>query len=92
MYSTSPRNRNPTNGNHLDQSLRSSEKNRNSLTWVLDLSLSGLDPVPLSKIGTHLLASLGGRKNRNSLACLRNTGSHSAVTYCTMSWRPSIWI
>jgi len=32
-----------------------------------DLSLSGLDPVPLSKIGTRLLASLGSKgKNRNS--------------------------
>jgi len=31
-----------------------------------DLSLSGLDPVPLSKIGTRLLASLGSKgKNRN---------------------------
>ena len=51
-----------------------------------DLSLSGLDPVPLSKIGTRLLASLGSKgKNRNSLVCLRNAGSHSAVTYCTRS-------
>ena len=34
-----------------------------------DLSLSGLDPVSLSKIETHLLASLGSEgKNRNSLA------------------------
>ncbi len=42
-----------------------------------------MDPVPPSKIGTHLLASLGSKgKNRNSLACLRNAGSHSAVTYC----------
>ena len=49
-----------------------------------DLSLSGLDPVPLSKIGTRLLASLGSKaKNRNSVACLRNAGSYSAVTYCT---------
>ena len=48
-----------------------------------DLSLSGLDPVPLLKIGTRLLASLGSKgKNRNSLACLRNAGFHSAVTYC----------
>ena len=32
---------------------------------------------------THLLASLGSKgKNRKSLACLRNAGSHSAVTYC----------
>ena len=35
--------------------------------------------VPLSKIGTLLLASLGGKgKNRNSLACLINAGSYSA--------------
>ena len=33
-YSTTPRNGNRANGNHLDQSLRSSQKNRNSLTWV----------------------------------------------------------
>ena len=37
----------------------------------------------LSKIGTHLLASLGSKgKNRNSLACLRNAGSYSAESYC----------
>ena len=48
-----------------------------------DLSLSGLDPVPLLKIGTRLLASLGSKgKNRNSLACLRNAGSYFVVTYC----------
>ena len=35
IYSTSPRNRNPVNRNHLDQSLSFSQKNRNSLTWVL---------------------------------------------------------
>ena len=34
-YSSSPRNRNPANRNHLDQSLSSSQNNRNSLTWVL---------------------------------------------------------
>ena len=36
-YSTSPRNENGNraNGNHLDQSLRSFQKNGNSLTWVL---------------------------------------------------------
>ena len=35
-------------------------------------------------MGTHLLASLGSKgKNGNSLACLRNAGSHSAVTYCS---------
>ena len=48
-----------------------------------DLSLAGLDPVPLSKIGTRLLASLGSKgKNRNPLACLRNAGSYSGMTYC----------
>jgi hypothetical protein len=34
-YSTSQRNGNPTNGNHLVICLLSSQKNRNSLTWVL---------------------------------------------------------
>ena len=53
-----------------------------------DLSLSGLDPVPLSKIGTRLLASLGSKgKNRNSLACLRNAGSYSAESYCTEKYQ-----
>ena len=48
-----------------------------------DLSLSGSDPVSLSKMETDLLASLGSKgKIRNSLACLRNAGFHSAVTYC----------
>ena len=41
------------------------------------------EPVPLSKVGTRLLASLGSNgKKRNSLACLRNAGSYSAMTYC----------
>jgi hypothetical protein len=36
----------------------------------------------LSKIGTHLLASSDIiEKNRNPLACLRNAGFHSGVTY-----------
>ena len=35
LYSTSPRNGNPVDGNHLDQSLSSSQKNGSSLTWVL---------------------------------------------------------
>ena len=34
-YSTTPRNENPVHENHLDQSLRFSQKNENSLTWVL---------------------------------------------------------
>ena len=34
-YSTTPRNGNPVNGNHLDQSLSFSQKNGNSLIWVL---------------------------------------------------------
>ena len=42
----------------------------------------------LSKIGTRLLAPLGSKgENRNSLACLRNTGSYHdfkfAESYCT---------
>ena len=42
-----------------------------------NLSLSGLDPVPLSKIRIRLLASLGIKgKNRNPLACLSNAGSY----------------
>ena len=57
-----------------------------------DLSLSGLDPVSLSKIETHLLASLGSTgKNRNSLACLRNAGFHSAVTYCKQTSHGPCW-
>jgi len=32
---TTPRNGNRLNGNHLDQSLSFSQKNGNSLTWVL---------------------------------------------------------
>ena len=49
-----------------------------------NLSISGLDPVPLSKIETHLLASLGSKgKMRNSLACLRNSEFHSAESYCS---------
>jgi hypothetical protein len=34
-YSTTPRNGNRVNGNHLDICLSSSQKNGNSLTWVL---------------------------------------------------------
>ena len=48
-----------------------------------DLSLSGLEPVPLSKIGIRLLTSLGiNGKNRNPLAYLRNAGSYFSSTYC----------
>ena len=35
-----------------------------------DLSLSGLDPVPLSKMGTHLLASLGSKKEKKGTLLL----------------------
>ena len=35
-----------------------------------DLSLSGLEPVPLSKIGTHLLASLGSKGKDGGVATL----------------------
>ena len=33
-----------------------------------DMPLAGLDPVPLSKMGTHLLASLGSPTNLRSAA------------------------
>ena len=69
-------------------------------SWQLGLSLAKtprLGPTGpvllclsefLSKIGTHLLASSDiMEKNRNSLACLRNAGSHSAVTYCNITIR-----
>jgi hypothetical protein len=50
-------------------------------TKTLIMSLSEF----LSKIGTHLLPSFDIiEKNRNPLACLRNAGSHSAMTYCTV--------
>jgi len=35
QYCTSPRNGNQANGNHFEICLSSSQKNRNSLTWVL---------------------------------------------------------
>ena len=35
LYSTTPRNGNRVNGNHLDQSFSFFQKNGNSLTWVL---------------------------------------------------------
>ena len=39
-------------------------------------------------MGTHLLVSLGSKeKNRNSLACLRKAGSHSAESYCSPTSR-----
>ena len=42
---------------------------------------ASLDPVSLSKIETRLLASPGNKgKERNSLACLRNSSSYSVVT------------
>ena len=50
-----------------------------------------MDLVPLSKIGTHLLASSDIMvNNRNSLACLRNACSYFAVTYCTDRQKRSI--
>ena len=54
------------------------------------LQAAGSEPssfvlVPLSKIETLLLASLGGKgKNRYPLACLRNAGFHSADSYCML--------
>ena len=53
------------------------------------LQAAGSEPsrfnvVSLSKIETLLLASLSGKgTNRNSLACLRNGGFHSAQSYGT---------
>jgi len=45
-YSTYPRNRNRSYRNHLDHSLSFSQKNRNSLTWVLvALTVSFTYPV-----------------------------------------------
>ena len=74
-YSTTPRNEN-RGGSFYTIKLKSACRKP-------DLSLSGLDPVSLSKIETHLLASLGSTgKNRNSLACLRNAGFHFAESYC----------
>ena len=49
------------------------------------LQAAGSEPSSFVLVltGTLLLASLGGKgKDRNSLACLRNAGSYSAVTYC----------
>ena len=68
--------KNQANGNHLEICLSFSQKNGNSHTWVLGaLIVCFTYPV--------LLASLGSTgKNGNSLACLRNAGFHSAVTYC----------
>ena len=49
-------------------------------------SFVDLDPVPLSKVGTHLLASQGSiGKDMNSLtflSFLRNASSYFATTYC----------
>jgi len=73
-------------------SLRADARRRITLYYQIQVSLqgtgfeplgpAGLDPIPLSKIGTRLLASLGIKgKNRKSLACLRNAGSYSGVSY-----------
>ena len=57
-----------------------------------------LDSVPLSKMGTHFLASLGSKgRNGNSLARLRNVSSHSTESYCTTKGaqgrgRPRAWL
>ena len=44
-----------------------------SLQREPDLSLSGLDPVPLSKMGTHLLASLGSNQTVCVSLCVTDT-------------------
>ena len=50
------------------------------------LSLASLDPVPLSKIGTGLLAAPGSKgKERSSLTGLRNAASYCTTLYCIVS-------
>jgi hypothetical protein len=50
-----------------------------------DLSLSGLDPVPLSKIGTpsRLLASLGIKGKNGNLLVASGMPVPTTITYCT---------
>ena len=77
--------------NEKYRSLRTDARRKIFLYHQTQVSLQGtgsepLGPVPLSKIGTQLLAPLGSkRKNRNSLACLGNADSHSAESYCMHS-------
>ena len=51
----------------------------------LDLSLSGLDPVPRSKVGTRLLASWVAKGKIGTLLLASNAGSYSAQSYCKWS-------
>ena len=51
-----------------------------------DLSLSGFDPVPLSKIGTHLLASLLSTYTSSRLSGLMRTGGKHTLQ------RPKAWV
>ena len=87
------RNRNHLNRNHLEICL-SSSKNRNSLAWVL-LAVSVCPSSAVlwgSRVGIvrhrqrkSSLSRLGPRssvENRNSPACLRNAGSYFAMSYC----------
>ena len=77
--------------------MRSDARRTNTLSFKTQAMQQGAESEPvqaylsellflaefLSKIETHLLASLGSKgKNRNSLACLRNAGFHSGVSYC----------
>ena len=53
MYSTTPRNRNHINRNHHGICLLSSQKNRNSLTWVLVALTVCFDIPPLYCLGSR---------------------------------------
>ena len=74
---------------HPGRSLRADARRRITLYYQSQVSLQGTGSEPLG-LGPssavengNSLASLGSKgKNRNSLACLRNDRSHSAVTYC----------
>ena len=83
-------------GQNLELASGNCESRDNEKSWSLRADarrritlFSGLDPVPLSKIGSRFLASMGTKgKNRNSLVCLRNASSYSVESYCTVL-RPS---
>ena len=64
MRSTTPRNSNPVNRNHLGICLSSSQKNRNSLAWVLPT---------LSVCPTSILTHTGIESGPNLEAVLRPT-------------------
>ena len=64
VYSTTPRNGNRANGNHLEICLSSSQKNGNSLTWVLvALSVCFTYPV-LYRVSSESRARRGRRRTK----------------------------